>query len=78
MVDLAGMNFQKKSVICQKIKKWEKGLNQLSDPPERIVVEMLGGSDRPKGPPSPKGPPACRPLGRFSSRFAVLAPVLPF
>ena len=47
MVDLAGMNFQKKSVICQKIKKWEKGLNQLSDPPERIVVEMLGGSDRP-------------------------------
>jgi len=38
---------------AKKIKKKEKGLKQLSDPPERIVVE--GGSDRPEGPPGPKG-----------------------
>ena len=61
------MNFQKKSVICQKIEKFEKGLKQLSDPPERILVEIVGGSDRPKGPP-----------GRFNSHFAILARVLPF
>ena len=30
-------------------------MKQLSDPPKRIVVEMVGGSDRPEGPPSPKG-----------------------
>ena len=48
---MAGMNFKKKSVICQKIEKLEKGLKQLSDPPERIVVEIVGGSDRPKKPP---------------------------
>ena len=62
LVGLAGMNFQKKSVIRQKIEKLEKGLKQLSDPPKRIVVEMVGGSDRPKGPP-----------GRFNSHFAILA-----
>ena len=66
-VGLAGMNFQKKSVIRQKIEKLEKGLKQLSDPPKRIVVEIVSGSDRHKGPP-----------GRFSSHFAILAGVLPF
>ena len=50
LVGLAGMNFQKKSVIRQKIEKLEKGLKQLSDPSERIV-EIVGGSDRPIGPP---------------------------
>ena len=30
-------------------------MKQLSDPPERIVFEIVGGSDRPKGPPGPKG-----------------------
>ena len=64
---MAGMNFQKKSVIRQKIEKLEKGLKQLSDPPKRIVVEIVGGSDRPERPP-----------GHFSSRFANLARVLPF
>ena len=46
-VSLAGMKFPKK------LKKQEK--LKLSDPPERIVVEMVGGSDRPKGPPGLKG-----------------------
>ena len=43
---MAGMNFPRKSDICKKIEKSEKGLKQLSDPPERIVVKMAGGSDR--------------------------------
>ena len=30
-------------------------MKQLSDPAKRIVVEMVGASDRPKGPPGPKG-----------------------
>ena len=67
LVGLAKMNFQKKSVIRLEIEKLEKGLKQLSDLPERIVVEIVGGNDRPKGPP-----------GRFNSRFAILARVLPF
>ena len=54
-------------VIRQEIEKLEKGLKQLSDLPERIVVEIVGGSDKPKRPP-----------GRFSSCFAILARVLPF
>ena len=35
-------------------------MKQLSDPPKRIVVEMVGGSDRPKGPSGPKVPQAGR------------------
>ena len=57
-------------------------MKQHSDPPERIVVEMVGYSDRPEGPPGPKGTQAqvapklafCR----FGSHSAVLARVLPF
>ena len=52
---MAGMNFLKKSVIHKKIEKKEKGLKQLSDPPEKILVEMVGGSDRPAVPPAPQG-----------------------
>ena len=37
------MNFQKKSVIRQKIEKLEKGLKQLSDPPKRIASGRAGG-----------------------------------
>ena len=49
-------------------------MKQLSDPPKRIDVEMVGGSDRPKGPPGPKGLQAQRdsrpegPLGLQASR----------
>ena len=43
LVGLAGMNFQKKSVIRQKIEKLEKGLKQLSDPPKRIASGRAGG-----------------------------------
>ena len=48
---------------------------------------MLGGSDRPAGPPGLQGLQACkasklagppRPKGRFSLQFAVLARNLPF
>ena len=33
---------------------------KLSDPPERIVVKMVGGSDRPEGSLGPQGLQACR------------------
>ena len=38
----------------------KNGFKPLSDPPERIVVEIVGGSDRPEGPPGTKGPQARR------------------
>ena len=30
-------------------------MKQFSDPPKRIVFEMVGGSDRSEGPPGPQG-----------------------
>ena len=62
VVALAGMNFQN-SVICKKIKNQEKGLKQLFDPPERIVVEMVGGNDRPPGSKGLQAQRASRPEG---------------
>ena len=57
-------------------------MKQHSDPPERIVVELVGGSARPKGPLGPKGTQAQRAprlaFCRFGSHSAVLARVLPF
>ena len=41
VVGLVGMNFQKKRYT----QKMEKELKQLSGPPKRMVVEMVGGSD---------------------------------
>ena len=35
-------------------------MKQFSDLPKRIVVERVGGSDRPEGPPGTKGPQAQR------------------
>ena len=49
------MNFLKKVSYAKKWKKGIKELKQLSDPPKRIVVEMVGGGDMPKGPSGPKG-----------------------
>ena len=57
---MAGMNFPKKSVVRKKIEKYENGLKQLSDPSDRIVVGIVGGSDRPAGPPGVQGFQACR------------------
>ena len=57
-------------------------MKQHSDPPERIVVEMVGGSARPEGPPGLKGLQAQRAprlaFCHFGLCSAVLARVLPF
>ena len=54
------MNFQKKMSYAKKSKIRKK--KPLSDPPKRIVVEMVGGSDRPEWSLGPKGLQAVLPF----------------